>query len=98
VNLRILIAITAVLFFVADVPAQRHVITPADVLTIRELSDVNLSPNGKQIVFVVNEPNDPNSPREPRVSNIWIVPADGSELPRLLIPNLKNAGSPRWVT
>jgi dipeptidyl aminopeptidase/acylaminoacyl peptidase len=96
VNLRILIAITAVFFFVADVPAQRHVITPADVLTIRELSDVNLSPNGKQIVFVVNEPNDPNSPREPRVSNIWIVPADGSEPPRLLIPDLKNAGSPRW--
>jgi dipeptidyl aminopeptidase/acylaminoacyl peptidase len=97
VNLRILIAITAVFFFVADVPAQRHVITPADVLTIRELSDVNLSPNGKQIVFVVNEPNDPNSPREPRVSNIWIVPADGSEPPRLLIPDLKNAGSPRWL-
>jgi Tol biopolymer transport system component len=24
------------------------------------------------------------------------VPADGSELPRLLIPDLKNAGSPRW--
>ena len=97
-NRRVLIiAITAV-FFVVDVSAQnqRHVITPADVLTIRELSDVKLSPNGKQIVFVVNEPNDPNSPREPRVSNIWVVPADGSEPPRALIPDIKNARSPRW--
>jgi len=95
VNLRILIiAITAV-FFVADVLGQnqRHVITPEEVLTIRELSDVKLSPNGKQIVFVVNEPNDPNSPRAPRASNIWTVPVDGSEPPRLLI---SNAGSPRW--
>ena len=97
-NRRVLIiAITAV-FFVADVSAQnqRHVITPADVLTIRELSDVKLSPNGKQIVFVVNEPNDPNSPREPRVSNIWVVPADGSQPPRALIPDFKNAQAPRW--
>lgn len=97
-NRRVLIiAITAV-FFVADVSAQnqRHVITPADVLTIRELSDVKLSPNGKRIVFVVNEPNNPNSPREPRVSNIWVVPADGSQPPRALIPDLKNARSPRW--
>ncbi|HKP84408.1 MAG TPA: hypothetical protein VJT69_20495, partial [Pyrinomonadaceae bacterium] len=60
------------------------------------MSDVQLSPNGKQIVFVVNEPNDPKSPREPRVSNIWVVPADGRELPRALMPGLKSAGSPRW--
>lgn len=93
-NLKNLLLTTV--FFAVAASAQNHVITPADVLTIRELSDVKLSPNGKQIVFVVNEPNDPKSPREPRASNIWVVPADGHELPRALMPGLKSAGSPRW--
>ena len=98
-DLKNLLLIIIAVFFAAGAASaqnQRHVITPADVLTIRELSDVQLSPNGKQIVFVVNEPNDPKSPREPRASNIWVVMADGRELPRALIPGLKSAGSPRW--
>jgi len=99
VDLKNLLLIIIAVFFAAGAASaqnQRHVITPADVLTIRELSDVQLSPNGKQIVFVVNEPNDPKSPREPRASNIWVVMADGRELPRALIPGLRSAGSPRW--
>src|SRR5829696_1149041 len=99
VNLKnLLLIITAVFFFFVGVSAQnqRNVITPEDVLSIRELSDVKLSPDGKQIVFVVNEPNNPKSPREPRASNIWVVPSDGRELPRPVISGLKNAGSPRW--
>ena len=75
---------------------EMRTITPEDVLTIRELSDVNLSPDGKQITFVVSEPNDPNKPREPRVSNIWMVPTDARDLPRPLLPGLNNANTPRW--
>ena len=79
----------------ADVLRTRT-ITPEDVLSIRELYEVKLSPDGKQIAFGVAEPNDPEKPREPRTSNIWIVPSDGGERPRPLIPGLKNTGSPRW--
>jgi len=98
VNLRcLLLTIASVFVSINYVPAQqRKTITPEDVLSIRELSDVKLSPDGKRIVFVVNEPNDPKSPREPRTSNIWVVPADGRELPRPVIPGLKNASTPRW--
>ena len=74
----------------------RHLITPEDVLTIRELSDVRLSPDGKVIAFVVSEPNDPSKPRERRASNIWVVPSAGPEPPRPLIPDLKSADTPRW--
>ncbi len=81
----------------SDTNEQRtHTITAEDVLTIRELYEVKLSPDGKQIAFVVTEPNDPRKPREPRTSNIWVVPADGSEIPRPLIPGLKNVAAPRW--
>ena len=102
VRLRYLLLTTTAFFFIGNLSAQNAIaqkrknITPEDVLSIRELSDVQLSPNGKQIAFVVLEPNDPQSPREPRVSNIWVVPADGREPPRPLIPGLKKAGSPRW--
>jgi dipeptidyl aminopeptidase/acylaminoacyl peptidase len=75
---------------------RNHVITPEDVLTIRELNEIKLSPDGKQVAFVVTEPNDPNKPREARASNIWVVPSDGSVAPHPLIPGLKNVSSPRW--
>jgi dipeptidyl aminopeptidase/acylaminoacyl peptidase len=75
---------------------EPHVITPEDVLSIRDLRGVRISPDGKQVAFVVREPSDPKFPREPRTSNIWIVPTNGSELPRPWIPGLKNATSPRW--
>lgn len=80
----------------SEIGGEKHAITPEDVLSIRELDEVKLSPDGKRIAFTVTEPNDPNKPREPRASNVWAVPADGRELPRPLIPGLKNAGTPRW--
>src|SRR5215475_6277565 len=101
-----LLTVLTIFFFIGEPLAQdlktptlsqnKRTITPEDVLSIRELYDVKLSPNGKQIAFVVTEPNDPKKPREPRTSNIWVVPTDGRESPRPLIPGLKNAGSPRW--
>ena len=91
----LLLAVAAVFFSAGGLSAQK-IIAPEDVLSIRELYDVKLSPDGKQIAFVVNEPSDPKSPRESRASNIWIVPADGRQPPRPLIPGLKNANSPRW--
>ena len=57
--------------------------------SFRYLRTVNRWPLGQ-------EPADPKLPRAPRTSNIWIVPTDGSEPPHPLIPNLKNATTPRW--
>src|ERR1700741_5611493 len=71
-----------------------HTITPEDILSIRELRELQLSPDGKQIAFVVREPGDPKLSRQPRASNVWIVPTDSSERPRPAVPGLKNAYSP----
>jgi dipeptidyl aminopeptidase/acylaminoacyl peptidase len=105
----LLLTITAIFFLAGELPAQnpttptlyairqeKHAITPEDVLSIRELDEVKLSPDGERVAFVVTEPDDPAKPREPRVSNIWVAPAEGGEPPRPLIPGLKNAESPRW--
>jgi dipeptidyl aminopeptidase/acylaminoacyl peptidase len=75
---------------------NRIALTPKDVLSIRDLRELHISPDGKRVVFVVREPADPKLPRAPRTANIWIVPTDGREPPHPLIPNLKNATTPRW--
>ena len=75
---------------------DRIPLTPKDVLSIRDLRELHVSPDGKKVVFVVREPGDPKFPRAPRTANIWIVPTDGREPPHPLIPNLKNATTPRW--
>jgi dipeptidyl aminopeptidase/acylaminoacyl peptidase len=91
-RINLLLAATAVLFCFFNIPAQT--ITPEDILSIREPGDIQLSPDGKQVAFVITEPAASNT--QPRVSNIWAMPVDGSESPRPLIPGLANAGSPRW--
>ena len=91
-RINILLAIAAVLFCLLVTHAQT--ITPEDILSIRELSDIQLSPDGKQVAFVITEPAASNT--QPRASNIWTMPVDGTESPRLLIPGLTNSGSPRW--
>jgi len=106
INSVLLLIITAIPFVFGQSSAQnlktsalyqnKHAITPQDVLSIRELYDVNLSPDGKQIAFVVNEPHDPSKPREPRASNVWVVSTNGQEPPTPLITGLKHADIPRW--
>ena len=91
-QIKLLLAIAAILFCFLDTYAQT--ITPEDILSIRELSDIQLSPDGKQVAFVITEPAASNT--QPRTSNIWTMPVDGSESPRPLIPGLSNIGSPRW--
>ena len=75
---------------------DRVPLTPKEVLSIRDIRELQLSSDGKEVVFVVREPADPKLPRAARTANIWIVPTDGSEPPHPLIRNLKNATSPRW--
>src|SRR6185436_11104131 len=89
-RINLLVAAVALSFFVTSA----QTITPEDILSIRELSDIQLSPDGKQVAFVITEPATTNT--QPRVSNIWVMSTDGHESPRPLVPGLKNAGSPRW--
>ncbi len=92
-----LISIMLVIFlFAGTAPAQTHPITPEDVLSIRELRQLQLSPDGKQIAFRVREPADPKLPQAPRATNIWAVSTDGKQPAHPLMPDLKNADTPRW--
>lgn len=76
----------ATFLFAGTVVAQK-LITPEDVLSIREVRELQLSPDGKHIAFRV---------RERAVTNVWLVSTDGKQPPHPLIPELKNANTPRW--
>jgi dipeptidyl aminopeptidase/acylaminoacyl peptidase len=86
----------------ATVPAQdKRTIIPDDLVGLREVApwwtggDIQVSPDGKRVAFVVTEPADPNKPDKPRDTNIWMVPTDGSEPPRLFAAS-KSDTHPRW--
>jgi len=75
---------------------ERRPPTPADIVDLRALSEIQVSPNGKLVAFVVAEPADPHTPRKPPDTNIWVVPSDGSLPARLFAASPKSDTHPRW--
>lgn len=74
----------------ADVPpSEPHLMTPMDLLTMRNFYGVQISPDGKSVAFVVGEAvYDTNSYR----SGLFVIDTAPGSLPR----RLGSAGPPRW--
>ncbi len=67
--------------------------TPEMAVDLRIPFDVTLSPDGSQVLFRV----EPIGHREPeRTSTIFVVPSDGSALPRAITGSDNNNTSPSW--
>lgn len=75
---------------------SNHPPTPAEFVDLREVSDPQISPDGKQIAFVVTEPADPAQPDKPRDSDVWMVASDGKTPPRKYAFSDKSETAPRW--
>ncbi len=75
---------------------EKRQVQPEDLVDFRLVSDAQISPDGRRIVFVVTEAADPKQPRKPRDTNIWVVAADGSEPARPFAASPKSDVSPRW--
>src|SRR5881409_1100145 len=60
---------------------QRHSITHEDVFLMKRISSPAISPDGRWIVFSVTEPSYTEGDQ---VSDLWVVPSDGSAEPRRL--------------
>jgi len=63
-----------------------------DILRFRMISDPQLSPDGRQVAFVLTE-QDATADRQ--ATSIWAVPADGSAEPRRLTAGPRDS-RPRW--
>ncbi|MFB3920931.1 MAG: alpha/beta fold hydrolase [Terriglobia bacterium] len=84
----------------ASLGAQvKRPVQPEDLVDIRGVDDIRVSPDGRAVAFVVTELADPKKkekPETPRNTNIWMVPADGSRPARPFVASPKNDSKPRW--
>ena len=71
---------------------QRRGMAPEDITRIRWVNDVQMSPDGERVAFVVTTLSEE---RDAYLSNVWIVAVDGGE-PRRLTSGDKRDGAPRW--
>ena len=79
-----------------DISAQpNRPLTAEQVLSIRDPGDVQISPDGRRVAFVITEPRQPGSGnRAP--TNIWLVPTDGSAHEARFEDSSGAETSPRW--
>lgn len=67
--------------------------TVDDMLRLKRVSDPQLSPDGKQVAYVIGEVDWKGNRI---VSNIWLAPATGDAAARPLTKSEKNSKHPRW--
>lgn len=90
------ILILAAFFAGLSAAQEKRPVSPGDLVALRAAGGLNVSPDGKTIAFTVEEPACPENPAQPGDVNIWVVPSDGSEPPRLFAASPKNDSQPRF--
>ena len=86
-----LMAVLCVLFAMAA-PAEKRVMTAEDVVTIKAVSNPQISPDGRQVVFVMSEAD---LKANESFSHLWMVSTAGGE-PHRFTWSLKNESAPQW--
>ncbi len=77
-----------------SVTASARPMTIQDLLTAVRISDPQASPDGRLVAFVRTTTDAPTGQRN---ADIWVVAADGSSAPRLLIGGDRAENTPRWA-
>ena len=88
-----LFACTIVLLCSPLAAQQRHPITHEDVFLMKRIGSPAISPDGRSIVFSVTEPSYTEGEQ---VSDLWIVPTDGSAEPRRLTNSKAGESGVAW--
>src|SRR5258708_8369933 len=68
-------------------------ITAEDYFAFEFISDAHISPDGKQVAYVVTTIDQKKNRRN---ASIWVVAVDGRSAPRRLTAEGVNSNSPRW--
>lgn len=75
-------------------PARQKVIAPEEILSLKVLTDSQVSPDGSRVVFVVSDNYKEEGAAKPR-SDIWIVETAGGT-PRPFSTGIRTDYMPRW--
>lgn len=88
-------AVTSWVSEVEAAVARTDTLTPQDVVALQSVGDVELSPDGKWVAYVLRVPSPLDQPGRPH-GQIWLVDAAGKQAPRKLTRTGHSSGSPRW--
>jgi dipeptidyl aminopeptidase/acylaminoacyl peptidase len=77
----------------AILPAQKRPVTHEDIFTLKRTGEAAPSPDGKWVVFNVTEPD---YDATKTISDLWIVPVDGSTPARRLTASKGSEGGVAW--
>jgi dipeptidyl aminopeptidase/acylaminoacyl peptidase len=83
---------TSPVFSASQSPESKRPVVPDDLLSLRDASDVHLSPSGTKVVFVLSSIEKPSG-RE--YSNIWVASTNGDS-PKQITQGQFNDLMPRW--
>jgi dipeptidyl aminopeptidase/acylaminoacyl peptidase len=75
--------ITAATASAAQEPQTRRVLTPEVIITIAQVVDAQISPDGTQVAYQVSRPRAESDPPGGARGELWIVPVAGGEPRRL---------------
>lgn len=89
----LVLAAVALLGGAPAVVAAAEPIRPQDIMGLTDVSDPQLSPDGKVVAYVVMPTL---STQRPSQSAIWIAPVDRSTPPRRLTSGVQIESGPRW--
>jgi dipeptidyl aminopeptidase/acylaminoacyl peptidase len=78
---------------VAAIAADKQPITHEALFLMKRVGSPSISPDGKWVVFSVTEPSYDS---KETVSDLWIVPSDGSAKPRKLTASKAGESDPAW--
>lgn len=92
---RPLVLLLVSLAVAAQAFAQDNVLTPELVLSLRHVTDAQLSPDGSRIAFQVTRPRMDSEGPGGSVSEIWMIPSGDGEAVRFTY-NEKSDWSPKW--
>jgi dipeptidyl aminopeptidase/acylaminoacyl peptidase len=71
-------------------------LTPEQVVALRSVTTVAMSPDGQWVAYTATRPRDEVETQAPPFSELWVVPAAGGE-PRLIVGQPRSAATPRWT-
>ncbi len=91
----VLLTLIIAVFPTCDITAQQNALTLEHILSLKSISDVQLSPDGKRILFHVARPRRHGEAVGKPLKEIWMLPVEGGD-PYRFTYNDKSDNHARW--
>jgi dipeptidyl aminopeptidase/acylaminoacyl peptidase len=91
----LLLAPLLALVLAAAAAAQEEVLTPDLILTIRQVTDVQIAPDGSRVIVQVSRPRTADERPGGAIPELWILPTSGGD-PTRFTTNEDGDRSPQW--